>query len=275
MREARRFRRNPPPTVTLDGGRITADRRAVDQLRRLGLDTLQGVLAFDGGEVVRVAGTRTTRRIETDSAPLYLKVHGAAGRPWPLRGPSPARREWWNLQRLARDGFDSPEPLAMGETRPGARSERSFLLTRAVAGRPLSELLSGGWPEQAERSPAQVRNRVVRDLAGMVRRFHDSGYFHRDLYLAHLIVSPDPRWGRPHLIDLERVERRFPPRRRWLVKDLAALEHSAPSWVTRADRLRFLLRYLGKTRLDDDARRWLSEVRAKEQRMARHAPKFP
>ncbi|MGB0686346.1 MAG: hypothetical protein ACPGQD_09265, partial [Planctomycetota bacterium] len=63
-------------------------------------------------------------------------------------------------------------------------------------------------------------------------------------------------------------------RRRWFVKDLAALEHSAPATVTRADRLRFLLAYLSKNRLDENAKRSVRDVVARAARMGKHVPKF-
>ncbi len=56
----------------------------------------------------------------------------------------------------------------------------------------------------------------------------------------------------PHLTDLQRV---FRPRlrgERWLIKDLASLNYSAPAGlIARADRLRWLKRYLGVAKLDE------------------------
>ena len=93
--------------------------------------------------------------------------------------------------------------------------------------------------------------------------------------VSKVIVADDPRWGRPYIVDLQRVEQRFPPRQRWLVKDLAALLHSLPPNVSRTDQLRFLMVYLGKLRVDPLVRRWAGEIAAKQQRMARHTPKYP
>ena len=93
--------------------------------------------------------------------------------------------------------------------------------------------------------------------------------------VSKVIVADDPRWGRPYIVDLQRVEQRFPPRQRWLVKDLAALLHSLPPNVSRTDQLRFPMVYLGKLRVDPLVRRWAGEIAAKQQRMARHTPKYP
>ncbi len=277
-RRPEEFRRPGRPTLQLDGGRVLAAADAVEELRVLGLDRLEAALAWDRGEAVRPAGRRCTWRVPGPRGVLYLKVY--RGLPLGERfrrlrdGRSPARREWDAIQELRRLGFDVPEPVAVGEAAAflGAPT-RSFLLTREVPGVPLDRLLAAGWPDPHGLGPARAREAVLRDLAGLVRRFHANGFFHRDLYCGHFLVAPDPRWGRPFLLDLARLGRGFPPRRRWLVKDLAALDHSAPAAVTRADRLRFLLRYLCKDRVDPEARRWIRAIRGRVRRTRRHVPR--
>ncbi len=281
LHDFRSFRAKGRPTVELDGGQVLAAAADVPELRRLGLDTVEGALRFCAGEKVREAGPRCTRRVETRHGIWYLKTHHGL----PLRrrialsvagAASPARREWDNLGALRRAGFDVAEAVAVGEAAAAlGASPRSFLVMREVPGPSLATLLREGFPEVHQQSAARTRRRVLRDLAGLVRRFHANGFYHRDLYLAHFLVAEDPRWGRPYLIDVERVEQGFPPRRRWLVKDLAALHTSAPAAVSRADRLRFLLEYLCKSRLDPLVRRWIREILAKSARMGRHVPRHP
>lgn len=280
-RDPRRYRPPLVPIVELDHGRVLASAPAVPALRALGLDTVAGAVSFRGGEVVRQAGTRRTARLATPAGNFYLKVHERA--PWSqrwlgwiLRSPSPARREWDNLRALRRAWFDVPEMVAVGDAPCGPRLPgTSFLLLREIPGLPLDRLLARGWDGFPGHGRGQARERVIRDVAGMIRRLHGNGFFHRDLYLTHLVVAADERWGRPYLIDLQRVEQRFPPRRRWLVKDLAALSLSAPAAMSRADRLRFLLQYLCKTRPDPLVRRWIREIEARVARMRRHRPRFP
>ncbi len=79
-----------------------------------------------------------------------------------------------------------------------------------------------------------------------------------------------------HLIDLQRVrwQREGWPRR-WIVKDLAALDYSSPAGiVTRADKVRFLREYLGLRRLDAEGRALAASVAAKTRRIARHDAKL-
>ena len=80
-----------------------------------------------------------------------------------------------------------------------------------------------------------------------------------------------------HVIDLQRVRRGRGGRlgRRWIVKDLASLDYSAPAGiVTRTDKVRFLRRYLGVGRLDAAARGLIADVAAKTARIARQDAKL-
>jgi hypothetical protein len=231
--------------------------------------------------VVRTAGPRVTRRIETPGGVLYLKAHRGLQPGWRRlaflgRGAtSPARLEWEAMDAMRRAGFDVPEPVAVGETPTVVGCPpRSFLLMREVPGVPLDRFLEDGDPDARGSGPRAAANAVLRDVSGMIRRLHATGFYHKDLYCCHLVVTRDPRWGRPFFIDLQRVERGQPPRRRWLVKDLAALHLTAPACVTRADRMRFLLNYLCKSRLDAQAKGWVREVVEKAGRLGAHVPKF-
>lgn len=279
-RDPRQYKAKGRATVALDRGRVLAAAEEVALLTRLGLDTLDGALRFTGGTVARTAGPRVTRRIETPAGALYLKAHSAVPT-WQRfaflgRGAtSPARREWEAMEDMRRAGFDVPEPVAFGEDISiFGCPPRSFLLMREVPGLPLDRFLADGFPDPHHAGPRRSRDAVLRDVSGMIRRLHATGFYHKDLYCCHLMVTRDPRWGRPYFIDLQRVERGQPPRRRWLVKDLAALHLSAPAGVTRADRLRFLLNYLSKSRLDAEAKRWARAIAGKAVALGAHQPKF-
>jgi tRNA A-37 threonylcarbamoyl transferase component Bud32 len=280
VRDLRMYRAQGRPTTSLDQGRVLAAQEDVELLASLGLDTLEGAMSYTGGRMVREAGPRKTRRIETDSGVLFLKQHHDIPLrrrlvPGGRRASSPAHIEWDAIGMLRKTGFDVPTPVAFGEDiQLIGTPRRSFILTREVVGSQLDHLLEDGFPNPHGHSEREARDAVIRDVAGMVRRFHATGFYHKDLYFCHLIVTEDPRWGRPYFIDLERVDRDFPPRRRWFVKDLAALHHSAPANVTRADRLRFLLVYLSKNRLDEHAKRCVRDVVARAARMDEHVPKF-
>jgi tRNA A-37 threonylcarbamoyl transferase component Bud32 len=279
-RDIQMYRPKGRPTTTLDQGRILAATEDVHLLEQLHLATLEEAMTFSDGFLVRDAGPRKTYRIETGEGVLFIKLHHDVPlkRRFAVMGrntASPAHIEWDAIGMLRKTGFDVPEPVAFGETISLLGCPRqSFIVTREVIGPQLDDLLESGFPNPNEVSERAARDQVIYDVAGMIRRFHSTGFYHKDLYCCHLIVTEDPRWGRPFFIDLERVDRDFPPRRRWLVKDLAALNHSAPALVTRADRLRFLLRYMSKTRLDEHVKRCVRDVAMKSARMAAHVPKY-
>jgi len=167
-----------------------------------------------------------------------------------------------NLVALARAGL--PVPAALGARARG----RSSLVAMAFV--PHAQTLRD---LAAEVAPAE-RARRAGELLDLVVALHGAGWYHRDLYLEHFLVRADD--GRLVLIDVGRARRRRRPRRRWLVKDLAALLHSTPPAVGPRERLRFLARYLDARGVEGRRarRRWLRAVVAKERRMAAHPPRF-
>jgi hypothetical protein len=121
---------------------------------------------------------------------------------------------------------------------------------------------------------------VLHEVAVLVAKFHALGLAHRDLYLSHIFGDGlDTAAPQLTLIDLQRVVR-LRGRRRWLVKDLAALHHSTPEGsVSPRDRLRWFKRYLHlsigrrnglRGRLERRERRFLHSILARARQMRRH-----
>ncbi len=129
---------------------------------------------------------------------------------------------------------------------------------------PLDELLRAG---EAPPEPWWLA-----ELAPLVRRLHEAGFQHRDLYACHFLIPPERPWGTPLLIDLARIRRPLSGRRR--VKDLAALAYSLREWRDREKMRELLLACLGRTESAAPARRLLARVESKIQRIARHRPKY-
>jgi heptose I phosphotransferase len=163
-------------------------------------------------------------------------------------------RAWWEYQvsrQLLQSGIRSPRAVAYVEDVLPPFERSSALLLEGVSGDALDRV----WPPLAA-SDAPVTHGLARQdlcvrLARFVAAFHGTGFCHRDLYLCHIFVQLDPQGLRPpqfSLIDLARTHR---PRlrMRWIIKDLGQLDVSARQiGATRADRLRFLLAYLGLQR---------------------------
>lgn len=228
-----------------------------DLLHRAGLANFEALYAFDSGEPLRKPGLGESRRrdrIELTDANgalrcAYLKRYDTPGAgfrwPWsepPLSAASEARA----AERLRRAAVPVPDTLAHGERTDERGCVRGVLLLAAADGDSLERIcrdITSG--HRAAPSPT-ARRRLILDLARIVRRMHDHGLFHRDLYLSHVFVADPEGRAKLTLIDLARVIRRRRRLGRWQIKDLAALAYSSPTAVvTLSDRIRFLGAYLG------------------------------
>jgi len=180
--------------------------------------------------------------------------------------------EWKNIRRLNALGVPTMRAAVYAEKMAGPWELGSLLCTDQVPGESLEKWLPRCWETIARVRGLGWRRQVIEQLARIVRRLHDSRLCHRDLYTCHVFVDVDQEGGtRFSLIDLQRMIRPILRRRRWWIKDLAALAASAPTdCITRTDRLRFLLAYLRQDNLDPRARRWWYDVQAKAARMMRH-----
>jgi len=164
--------------------------------------------------------------------------------------PSKARCEFENYAVFERLGIPSAERIAWGEERNFfGLLRRAFILTRAVPqATELDKFMDTKPP------PAQ-RHRLARELAGLVRRLHEARFYHNDLVWRNILVSLEqPDAPRLFLIDCPRGFFARTGRERERLRDLASLDKAAVKLASRPERLRFLLAYLGKEKLDDEAR---------------------
>jgi heptose I phosphotransferase len=217
-----------------------------------GEQTIDAFLAIDGVEARRF-GNRSTRRFERDGQGFYIKTHGPVGW-WPiiedllkLRRPQVgARPEWEAIRAADSHGIPVPRIAAFGETGGLWSSRSSFLVTEEVAPAiSLEELF-----ETTSVSPS-FRRRLIRAVAQLAKRLHESGLNHRDFYLCHFLLldPPDNETTLPHLtlIDLHRAQVRPTVPRRWQLKDIAGLYFSAmDTGLSNRDLLLFLSCYSGR-----------------------------
>jgi heptose I phosphotransferase len=204
-----------------------------------------------GASFLRDTGDRKNFRLGTGGSVFYLKVHEEKeGK----RPPSMGRREWDNHLRLMRAGVPVPMPAAWGMG-PGY----SFFMSKACAG-VVADDPALRWKEM---TPSRQR-RLAAELARRIMRMHRFGYFHRDLYLCHVVVDGE----QVAVIDLQRLEDgpRFSGHRR--IKDLAALLYSSLDGpFSRTDRLRFFKVYMGGGRLQSAGKKLLWAVQSKTRRI--------
>jgi heptose I phosphotransferase len=255
--------------------RVIVDDRFLDRFKAIGLDSFTAFMAFTGGELVRDKGIRAIDRVNLAGerpATLYLKRHSRgslreaigdllSGR-WPS---SAAAREREAIARLRAAGIETTTVLAFGERKWLPWRGPSFIMTAEIGGRRLEDYVNFLCGKLRE------KRCIIAALADCVRTMHGAGLNHRDLYLSHIFLQTSAEGLRPALIDLQRVQLKARGLNRWVVKDLAALNYSSPSpAVSRADRMRFLHRYLDAARLDAGGKAFLRRISRKTERIRRH-----
>jgi len=214
-------------------------------LKRENLDTVEGAFEYKAGRELTKPGLRMRERIQIEligeegkAIRWYLKRYGR--RPFIKRlldwfigtgRVSPARREYENIARLASIGVPTMRVITWGEDRDLLGAGRSYIIVSAVPGEALERCFEDYLVKISD--DADAMKRFNRALVDIVRKLHEHGFVHRDLYASHIFLNPTPDGPELYLIDLARV---FSPARwrrfRWRVKDLAELKYSMPAaWV--------------------------------------------
>jgi heptose I phosphotransferase len=128
-------------------------------------------------------------------------------------------------------------------------SLQSFLITRELDNTISLEDYCANWPEH----PPVYREKklLIQTVAEIVKKMHDNGINHRDLYICHFLMKKTdnvPEDCKLFLIDLHRTQIRKNVPERWLVKDLGGLFFSAMDiGLTKRDLLRFIKIYRGNS----------------------------
>ena len=248
----------------------------VDCFRKLGLKNIDDIFSFSKGKNLtkdNLPAFRQRIMFDTDNpkTSLFLKRYQNI--------PKLKQKKNWLVHRkristmacdmepaesLRKLGINTPRIIAFGEEWGGLFEKRSFIITEKI---PDSVSLEEKRPDVFCRD----RKNFIESLAAFVRKFHETGHRHRDLYLCHIFCSPQ---GRFTLIDLNRVFKPVIFSQKYRIKDLAQLYYSAPGKIfTKTDRLRFFLAYLQKDKLSKKDKIIIKKIKSKAQRMAGHDEK--
>jgi len=264
--------------VVKTAGNIVYDYAWEDLLRQNGLLDFDRVMDMEEEEVVKhaVAQRKTARVLLRDGEEVlqaYLKRHyppgfiKRVGQLLRLSRPKTAVHEFESIVAFRDNGIPTMTPIAAGLQRRGLLQTRSFLITKALSGCVrLDHLLA----DPRALSGTQKRT-LIGQVADLVRNMHERGFNHRDLYLCHILRNT---MGGLYLVDLHRVDRRKQVPERWIIKDLAALNYSAPTnTMRRTDRLYFLKCYLGTERLSAPDKLFALKILKKTKKMIQHNEK--
>lgn len=204
------------------------------------------------GEVLRWRRYRATFLLR--GGPLgsvHVKVYrpkDAVDRVLGLVLPSRGVTSWRMACRLREAGLPTPEPLLLLQCAPKGQSRWTVLLTRPLDP-PVTPLMD---ELERRRVAGEDARRLLREVARLVARFHDAGFFHGDLTANNVLLAPDAG-ARPDgapglwLIDLDRTKslRRLPAAVRLAaqVVDLRMLLLSSWRKIPRRAWLRLFVEY--------------------------------
>lgn len=249
-------------------------------LSKAGLTSVEAVFSFDGGEEAgrnKTPGYRSRVKISVSepAGTFYLKRYDKPGiitqiRNWFWHGSFKSTM-FYDLEpslQMAERGINVPKIVCYGEERGLVFERRSFIITEEVPGKSLEEKVPDCFHQPKTASNIRQRREFIIKLAQLARQFHNSGYRHRDFYLAHIFYSEK---GEFYIIDLQRIFRPVLLAERFRIKDISQLYYSSPGSIfSRTDRLRFYKTYSGKNRLDSADKNFIRKVIRKVRRIARH-----
>lgn len=168
-------------------------------------------------------------------------------------GQSTVAREFQNIETCARLCLPALEVAFFGERRQNGELQ-AILLTRDLEGYAPLDYWYQCWDELDYR----LRQNMIRASAALVARLHASKAVHFSLYPKHVFLKPLPDGMGARFIDLEKLRLQHFSRGGFQ-RDLDALNRRSKE-PSRTQRLRFLLSYLGKERVDAEVRRWVARV---------------
>jgi tRNA A-37 threonylcarbamoyl transferase component Bud32 len=244
------------------------------------LESVKEAFAFEEGEDLVKPGLGRRRRIrmcisdrENRRWEMFMKRYDVSSlwtRIWRFltgrRKWSEARREFETIQALRQGGVPTMRQIVWGGEQGLLAVKRSYVVVSAVPGDALER--SGEEFVQRHLKTPEVIEELTDELVYVVRRLHELGFVHRDLYASHIFLHDHEGRMKLYLIDLARA---FRPRWRmfrWRVKDLAQLKFSMP-WVwVKLFWKRFLEGYL-QPREEEWIEKWEQAIDAKVTSMAR------
>jgi len=207
------------------------------------------------GEPIAKDPLSTVERVAADDTRYYVKRYigngkNAVRRWFGLRGllaPQRVVKEWENLQLFRQWGIPTATIVSWGLERVRGSFVRGALVTEEIPDTvDLARL--------ARQDDARLRDRrwvasVTRQIARHTRRLHDEGFAHNDLKWRNLLID-DGAAPTVYLIDCPSGGFWCGPLLRYrIVKDIACLDKVAKYHLSRTQRLRFYLDYVGSTRL--------------------------
>jgi tRNA A-37 threonylcarbamoyl transferase component Bud32 len=172
---------------------------------------------------------------------------------------SRARRAFEAAMMLAKNGFDTPAVIAMGECRDGFFHKKSFLATFAVEN---SKTIYQFIPENSrisDKEQLQSLRQLIQAFGRTVGRMHAKNIFHGDLRLSNVLGRREGNCWRFFFLDNERTKRfdRLPFELR--VKNLVQVNMVRRDNLGNTDRMRFFREYCAENKISKRQSKALAE----------------
>lgn len=204
------------------------------------------------GDVAKQRHGRRTLRFERGGRGFFIKCHNPVGWGEVLKNLWRGRKstigtgpEWRGIKRLHEIGVPTMRAVGYGYEGRCAATQRSFLVTEELPGIESFEKIADG--KAGPTLDADLKRRLIRQMAQIASRMHRNGVNHRDLYICHFVLQTDSAAATSptvYVIDLHRVQCRPKTPKRWIIKDLAAIYFSSMDLPpTQRDLLRFIKYY--------------------------------
>ena len=257
------------------------DENFKNPLSDLGLTSIEAVFNFQAGQNLQKPNMAKHRtRIQIDlSKPqttLFLKRYNKPSiwlqlKNWLTHRKKASTADYDRLPccQLAKAGINTPKIVAHGSQWGILFEKRSFILTEKIHGAcSLEKKLPSFFYNSSPLQNVEKKRQFINNLADFTAKFHKTGLCHRDFYLAHIFTDEKQNF---HLIDLQRTFKPLLFRHRYRLKDLTQLYYSAPGKIiSRADRLRFFIRYTGRKKISLLDKLFIKALKSKAWRMADH-----
>jgi len=202
-----------------------------------------------GAVKVKENDGREVWRIRAEGHDLFVKLYRSESlmarikRCW--RGPA-SLSEWRAAEYARRHGLPAVEPVACGWD-VGRRSAGCVLVTAALAQAvPLNQCWTDAMSLADPAARYRMCLRLIRAVAELIARAHQSGLRHVDLHAGNLLVVDDPEAHAPliYFVDLHGVRFGRPVSDAAVIRNLAQLNQWFRRHATVTQRLRFLRCYL-------------------------------
>jgi serine/threonine protein kinase len=209
---------------------------------------------------------RLTLKIGRAPVGVYLKRYNAFSvryRVASLITASGALKSLRGAEILSNAGISTGKPLAAIELRSWGMLESSFFLTAEIV---RGKTADAYWRENLMPlngvEAFRQRRRFLKNLAKLFSHLHRSCIYHNDLKDANILVDANPPGDEGFfLLDLEGVRLCRYVNRRRRVKNLVQLNRTLGKFLTRTEKVIFLIAYLGKIGADRlSKRRWVSAI---------------